>query len=244
MLIDLAVSFDVVGVSQPAVQQPRTNIVCRGRACHWAVSRGLRLLPATWEEAPSSSRGRPGATFPDGTLLTFPTPHLTTGRYDLDDVPPELVKEITSRVKRSEDGALPPESLLPRNGGGVPRGHAERPAPVGHPEALRVLWCACLLTIRRILAAHLAFIEARDAGYVLDREALDGEHDRILLRKIEVQSGEARLGPRPKQVGGRRGQLRHAPEPPAAGPSLLRPRHPPQEPADEVHLTMPRKPAT
>ena len=40
----------------------------------------------------------PGATFPDGTPVTFPTPYLTTERYDLDDAYPDLVKEITSRV--------------------------------------------------------------------------------------------------------------------------------------------------
>ena len=114
----------------------------------------------------------PGATFPDGTPVTFPTPHLTTERYDLDDAYPELVNEITSRV-----GALKMARYRPSH---YHRDTAEesREATLsallqsGILKRFESCWHACLLTIRRILAAHHAFIEGWDAGYVLGRDAL------------------------------------------------------------------------
>ena len=114
----------------------------------------------------------PGATFPDGTPVTFPTPHLTTERYDLDDAYPDLVNEITSRV-----GALKMARYRPSH---YHRGTAEesREATLsallqsGILKRFESCWYACLLTIRRILAAHHAFLEAWDSGYVLSREAL------------------------------------------------------------------------
>ena len=114
----------------------------------------------------------PGATFPDGTPVSFPTPHLTTERYDLDDAYPELVNQITRRV-----GALKMARYRPS--------HYRRDTPEEAREAtlsallqsgilkrFESCWFACLLTVRRILAAHHAFIEAWDAGYVLGPSAL------------------------------------------------------------------------
>ena len=114
----------------------------------------------------------PGATFPDGTPVSFPTPHLTTERYDLDDAYPDLVNQITRRV-----GALKMARYRPS--------HYHRDTPEEAREAtlsallqsgilkrFESCWFACLLTVRRILAAHHAFIEAWDAGYVLGPSAL------------------------------------------------------------------------
>ena len=114
----------------------------------------------------------PGASFPDGTPVAFPTPHLTTERYDLDDAYPNLVIEITARVSALKMARYRPS-------------HYHRDAPAESREAtlsallqsgilkrFESCWYACLLTVRRILAAHHAFIEAWDAGYVLGRNAL------------------------------------------------------------------------
>ena len=114
----------------------------------------------------------PGATFPDGTPVTFPTPYLTTERYDLDDAYPDLVKEITSRVSALKMARYRPSHYH--------RGTAEesREATLsallqsGILKRFESCWYACLLTIRRILAAHHAFLEAWDAGHVLSRQAL------------------------------------------------------------------------
>ena len=114
----------------------------------------------------------PDATFPDGTPVTFPTPHLTTERYDLDDAYPDLVKEITSRVSALKMARYRPSHYH--------RGTAEesRQATLsallqsGILKRFESCWYACLLTIRRILAAHHAFLEAWDSGYVLSRQAL------------------------------------------------------------------------
>lgn len=114
----------------------------------------------------------PDATFPDGTPVSFPTPYLTTERYDLDRAYPNLVMEITVRV-----GALKMARYRPT------RYHVEfheeaREAALsallqsGILKRFESCWYACLLTVRRILAAHYAFLEAWDEGHVLGPEAL------------------------------------------------------------------------
>ena len=114
----------------------------------------------------------PGATFPDGTPVTFPTPHLTTERYDLDEAYPNLVTEITARV-----GALKMARYRPSRYR-VDTNEEAREAALsallqsGILKRFESCWYACLLTVRRILAAHHAFLEAWDAGYVLGPEAL------------------------------------------------------------------------
>ena len=114
----------------------------------------------------------PGATFPDGTPVTFPTPHLTTERYDLDEAYPNLVTEITARV-----GALKMARYRPSRYR-VDTDEEAREAALsallqsGILKRFESCWYACLLTVRRILAAHHAFLEAWDAGYVLGPEAL------------------------------------------------------------------------
>ena len=114
----------------------------------------------------------PGATFPDGTPVTFPTPHLTTERYDLDEAYPNLVTEITARV-----GALKMARYRPsRYHVGTDEEAREAALSAllqsGILKRFESCWHACLLTIRRILAAHHAFLEAWDTGYVLGPEAL------------------------------------------------------------------------
>ena len=114
----------------------------------------------------------PGASFPDGTPVNFPTPHLTTERYDLDDAYPNLVNEITMRVSALKMARYRPSHYH--------RGTPEEPREAtlsallqsGILKRFESCWYACLLTVRRILAAHHAFLEAWDAGYVLGPNAL------------------------------------------------------------------------
>ena len=145
----------------------------------------------------------PGATFPDGTPVTFPTPHLTTERYDLDDAYPDLVNEITSRV-----GALKMARYRPSH---YHRETAEesREATLsallqsGILKRFESCWHACLLTIRRILAAHHAFIEAWDSGHVLGRDALKEAARAELDETAAAQSDQGH----PAYALGRRGEI-------------------------------------
>ena len=114
----------------------------------------------------------PGATFPDGTPVTFPTPHLTTERYDLDDAYPELVKEITSRVDALKMARYRPSHYHRDTAEESREATLSALLQSGILKRFESCWHACLLTIRRILAAHHAFIEAWDAGHVLGRDAL------------------------------------------------------------------------
>ncbi|MDE2772683.1 MAG: helicase-related protein [Gemmatimonadota bacterium] len=114
----------------------------------------------------------PGATFPDGTPVSFPTPHLTTERYDLDETYPNLVLEITTRISALKMARYRPSRYR--------RETAEEPGEAalsallqsGILKRFESCWYACLLTVNRILAAHHAFLEAWDEGYTLGRETL------------------------------------------------------------------------
>ena len=114
----------------------------------------------------------PGATFPDGTPVAFPTPYLTTERYDLDEAYPNLVIEITNRV-----GALKMARYRPSRyhiGTDEEAREAALSALLqsGILKRFESCWYACRLTVNRILGAHHAFLEAWDEGYVLGPEAL------------------------------------------------------------------------
>ncbi len=114
----------------------------------------------------------PGATFPDGTPVSFPTPHLTTRRYDLDEAYPNLVHEITSRIRALKMARYRPSHYL-RNGTDEAREAALGALlQSGILKRFESCWYSCLLTIRRMLAAHHAFLKAWDQDLVLDRETL------------------------------------------------------------------------
>lgn len=114
----------------------------------------------------------PGATFPDGTPVSFPEPRLSTERYDLDEHYPGLVIEITARIQRLKMARYRP-SLYRRDGDEQAR---ERTLASllqsGVLKRFESCWHACLLTIRRMLSAHHVFLEAWDEGHVPVKEAL------------------------------------------------------------------------
>lgn len=115
----------------------------------------------------------PGATFPDGTPVRFPTPILQTARYDLDDAHPGLFDEITGLI-----GALTMARYRPTAYEiGVEEAVSE--ATLGGLLQSGVLkrfescWAACLATVSRMVSAHDAFLAAWDErGVVPSRAAL------------------------------------------------------------------------
>ena len=114
----------------------------------------------------------PGATFPDGTPVSFPTPHLTTERYDLDETYPNLVSEITTRISALKMARYRPSRYHRETAEESREAALSALLQSGILKRFESCWYACLLTVNRILAAHHAFLEAWDEGYVLGRETL------------------------------------------------------------------------
>ena len=114
----------------------------------------------------------PGATFPDGTPVSFPTPHLTTERYDLDEAYPNLVNKITSRISALKMARYRPSRYHRETAEEAREAALSALLQSGILKRFESCWHACLLTIDRMLAAHHAFLEAWDKGLVLGREAL------------------------------------------------------------------------
>ncbi|MXY03010.1 MAG: hypothetical protein F4190_01395 [Acidimicrobiales bacterium] len=117
-------------------------------------------------------RHYPGATFPDGTPVAFPEPQLSTERYDLDSAFPGLVQTITGNLGQLTMARYRP-SAYRRDGSEIGR-EAVLSALLQSAVLKRFesCWYACLLTVRRMLAAHDVFLEAWDNGHVLSGETL------------------------------------------------------------------------
>ncbi len=128
-----------------------------------SVRRERRFIEATY----------PGATFPDGTPVSFPTPILHTARYDLDEAHPGLFDEITGLIAGLTMARYRPSAYEI----GVEEAVAE--ATLGGLLQSGVLkrfescWAACLATVSRMVTAHDAFLIGWDErGVVLSRAAL------------------------------------------------------------------------
>ena len=117
-------------------------------------------------------RHYPDETFPDGTPVSFPTPTLSTERYDLDSAFPRLVQVITANLARLTMARYRPSAYR------LHGDEAGREAALGALLQSAVLkrfescWQACLLTITRMIAAHDAFLAAWDSGRVLTGDSL------------------------------------------------------------------------
>ena len=87
----------------------------------------------------------PNTTFPDGTPVVFPTPSLSTERYDLDEAYPGLVREITATI-----GALTMARYRP-SAYGLEGAELSRESSLGALLQSAILkrfescWSACLL---------------------------------------------------------------------------------------------------
>ena len=149
-------------------------------------------------------REYPDAVFPDGTPVTFPTPHLTTERYDLEDAGPgsttqrrDLEDAVTGLTTQRHDPHDAGTSLATsvaeridalymarycRSRYHRTRALEQREVVIsallrsGVLKRLESCWHACLLTVGRMLNAHRAFLEAWDAGQVLGRKSLRAAH--------------------------------------------------------------------
>ena len=111
-------------------------------------------------------------TFPDGTPVSFPTPDLSTERYDLDASYPDLVQTITSHIEHLTMARYRPSSYR------LDDHETGREAVLSALLQSAVLkrfescWYACLLTLGRMIAAHNMFLDAWDQGLVLSGDAL------------------------------------------------------------------------
>ena len=117
-------------------------------------------------------RNYPNTTFPDGTPVAFPTPSLSTERYDIDEAYPGLVREITATI-----GALTMARYRPSayNLDGQELSRESSLSALLQSAVLKRFescWQACLLTVQRMIAAHEAFLVAWDSGQVLSGQAL------------------------------------------------------------------------
>jgi superfamily II DNA or RNA helicase len=108
----------------------------------------------------------PGATFPDGTPLRFPTPVLRTRRYDLEAAQPGLVHAVATAIGRLTMARYRPSAYE--------RGAAERTrertlAGLLQSAVLKRFescWSACLATVDRMIGVHEAFLVSWDSGQV------------------------------------------------------------------------------
>ena len=143
-------------------------------------------------------REYPDAVFPDGTPVTFPKPHLTTERYDLDDADPGPGPGHTAERRDQQHDA--PTGLATyvaeridalhmarycRSRYHRTRALEQREVVIsallrsGVLKRLESCWHACLLTVGRMLNAHRAFLEAWDAGRVPGRNSLRAAHGEL-----------------------------------------------------------------
>ena len=114
----------------------------------------------------------PNAVFPDGTPVRFPTPDLTTERYDLDEAHPDLVLEVVVAIDDLTMARYRPSAYRV---GDEPEVHEDTLSALLQSAILKRFescWQACLFTLQRMLTAHDAFLAAWEEGHVLHGDAL------------------------------------------------------------------------
>lgn len=114
----------------------------------------------------------PNAVFPDGTPVRFPTPSLSTSRYDLDRAWPGLVAAITGAIDALRMARYRPSAW---SRGGTESSRETALAALLQSAILkRFESChdACRRTVKRIHEAHQVFLDAWEKGYVPSSEAL------------------------------------------------------------------------
>ncbi|MDE0667989.1 MAG: phospholipase D-like domain-containing protein [bacterium] len=138
--------------------------------------------------------GYPNTTFPDGTPVAFPTPELTTERYDLDDAYPGLVREITAKIASLTMARYRPSAYrLARH----EQSRESSLAALLQSAALKRFescWHSCLLTLRRMIRAHDVFLAAWESGRVVHgpalREAVAADLDESALAEWVAEWGD------------------------------------------------------
>jgi superfamily II DNA or RNA helicase len=114
----------------------------------------------------------PGAVFPDGTPVRFPTPHAETKRYDLDSHHPGLFQEITEAIAALTMARYRPSAYLIGGAEAVEEATLAGLLQSGVLKRFESCWWACLKTVERMIAAQDAFLAAWVQGRVPSREVL------------------------------------------------------------------------
>lgn len=114
----------------------------------------------------------PTATFSDGTPVRFPTPLLTTIRYDLDQAHPNLVTDITAQIQALTMARYRPSAYEIAGAEEASQATLGGLLQSGVLKRFESCWYACLQTVGRMLAAHEAFLAGWREGVVLSGDAL------------------------------------------------------------------------
>lgn len=114
----------------------------------------------------------PGATFPDGTPVRFPTPVLTTARYDLDEAHPGLFDEITALIAGLTMARYRPSAYEVGGEEAVAEATLGGLLQSGVLKRFESCWSACLITVSRMVSAHDAFVAAWDERGVVPSRAV------------------------------------------------------------------------
>lgn len=106
----------------------------------------------------------PGETFADGTPVRFPEPRPETRRYDLDAAHPGVFRAIVAEIGQLEMARYRPSAYL------LEAEEVDAETKLGGLLQSQLLkrfescWRACLATVKRMIAAHEAFLAAWDKG--------------------------------------------------------------------------------
>ena len=111
-------------------------------------------------------------TFPDGTPVSFPTPVLSTERYDLDEAHPDLVRTITAHIEALTMARYQPSAYRLDEQAAGQEAVLSALLQSAVLKRFESCWYACLLTLDRMIAAHNLFLDAWDQGRVLSGDAL------------------------------------------------------------------------
>lgn len=113
-----------------------------------------------------------GQQFPDGTPVRFPTPRLTTARYDLDGAHPGMLDRIATAIDALTMARYRPSAYDRSADELAAEAQLAGLLRSGVLKRFESCWRACLETIGRMLVAHDAFLEAWSRGEVPSRETL------------------------------------------------------------------------
>ena len=165
----------------------------------------------------------PNATFPDGTPVRFPEPHLQTRRYDLDEAHPGLFAVITDAIRDLEMARYRPSAHLLEPDEDAAEAQLGGLLQSGILKRFESCWAACLATVARMVQSHDAFLVAWDGGrgYVPSKatlrdaaraeagesgvatfvaEALEGDTERRAAADFQPGYGDAVAGDRERLV--------------------------------------------
>jgi superfamily II DNA or RNA helicase len=106
----------------------------------------------------------PGETFADGTPVRFPEPRSETRRYDLDEAHPGLFSEIVREIRGLEMARYRPSAWLTEGDEDATEARLGGLLQSQILKRFESCWAACLATVKRMIAAHDAFLAAWDEG--------------------------------------------------------------------------------